>query len=197
MASENQAAMNQDPYDPDWVKGQNLESQSNPQVASSTVTARTAYSSGTSYPSDSDLYTPQPSQISESAEIAKKKTQEENQKKGGGGAIGGAAAVAGIAGLCLVGPITAVAVAGGAAYVAATNKGVAGKAFRASGTAATTVGSSARNFDKKHQVVSKTSRGIATGVGGIARGVGWINGKVRRQPKGSSNPQAAAADLTN
>ena len=131
---------------------------------------------------------------SEADDIAKQKEKQEQQEQRKGTGVGGAAAVAGIAGLCLMGPLVGVAAAGGVAYVAATNKGVAGKTLRASGTAATAVGSSARNFDKKHQVVAKTAGGIATGVGWIARKTGQLR---QSRNKGSSNPQAAAADLTN
>jgi hypothetical protein len=166
---------------------------SSPDPTSPTATSSTMVSTPTTYPSENEFYTPQPGQLSEAAEIARKKQEEEEKKNKGNGAIGGAAAVAGIAGLCLVGPIVGVAAAGGAAYVAATNKGVAGKTLRASGVAASTVGSSARNFDKKHQVTAKTGKGIATGVGWVA---GKVNQVRNRNKKGSSNPQSAAADLT-
>ena len=177
-------------YNPDWLKSQNPAS-SNPEIlaasmstsatapATATATTTTVSSSVVSdasqMPSHSDFYVPQPTQASEADEIARLKEEAEKKKgnKGMGAAVGGAAAVAGIAGLCLVGPIVGVAAAGGAAYVAATNKGAAGTVMRASGTATSAVASSARNFDKKHHVVSKTGRGIAGGVG-------WIAGKVRR-----------------
>lgn len=170
-------------YNPDWVKSQTPDS--NPDVSASTATAATVASSTTTseYPAHSDFYAAQPNQASETEEIARQKAAaaEKQKRKGGKGvAVGGAAAVAGIAGLCLVGPIVGVAAAGGAAYVAATNKGAAGSVFRASGTAASAVGSSARNFDKKHGVVSKTGRGIAGGVG-------WVAGKIRR----NKQPQAS------
>jgi len=106
--------------------------------------------------------------------------------------VGGAAAVAGIAGLCLVGPIVGVVAAGGAAYVAATNKGAAGTVFRASGTVATAAGSSARNLDKKHNVVGKTGRGIAGAGRGIAGGVGWVSKKLNRNKQA---PNTTDTDL--
>lgn len=179
-------------FNPDWVKSQTPAY--NPDFAASTATATTVASSATSsaidsdaaasqYPSHSEFYTPQPNQASEAEEIARQKAAaEKNKGRGKGAAVGGAAAVAGIAGLCLVGPIVGVAAAGGAAYVAATNKGAAGSVFRASGTAATAVGSSARKFDQKHGVVAKTGRGIAGGVGWVA---GKFRGNKQQQPQAS------------
>ena len=163
-------------YNPDWMKSQN-QAVSPEAVAASTATtvSSSVTSDASQIPSHSDFYVAQPPQASEAEEIARLKEEAEKKKgkTGRGAAVGGAAAVAGIAGLCLVGPIVGVAAAGGAAYVAATNKGAVGSVMRASGTATSAVASSARNFDKKHGVVSKTGRGIAGGVG-------WVAGKVRR-----------------
>jgi len=159
-----------------------------PIPSDSTSTAATVAVSTASYPDHSDFYASQPGMVSEAEEIRKKKEEEEN--KGNGGGVGGAAAIAGIAGLVLMGPLVGVAAAGGSAYVAATNKGVAGSAFRASGKGAQAVGSTANKFNQKHQVVQKTGRGIATGVG-------WVSQKWNRKSRRSSNAQAAEANLTS
>lgn len=159
-----------------------------PTSADSMSTAATANMSTTSYPGHSDFYATQPAMASESDYLQKKKDEDAN--KGNGGGVGGAAAVAGIAGLVLMGPITAVAAAGGAAYVAGTNKGVVGSAFRASGRGAQAVGGAASRFNQKHQVVQKTARGIGTGVG-------WVSKKWNQKSRRSSNAQAAEANLTS
>mmetsp|Transcript_28704 Transcript_28704/g.63273 ORF Transcript_28704/g.63273 Transcript_28704/m.63273 type:complete len:257 (-) Transcript_28704:233-1003(-) len=77
--------------------------------------------------------------------------------------VGGAAAVGGIAGLILMGPITGVALAGGAAY-AATRRDSFGNAARGAGNAAAVGFDKAKEVNTKYGVTDKISSGVQSGV---------------------------------
>uniref|UniRef100_A0A7S3XJN7 Uncharacterized protein n=1 Tax=Oxyrrhis marina TaxID=2969 RepID=A0A7S3XJN7_OXYMA len=77
--------------------------------------------------------------------------------------VGGAAAVGGIAGLILMGPITGVALAGGAAY-AATRRDSFGNAARGAGNAAAVGFDKAKEVSSKYGVTDKISSGVQSGV---------------------------------
>jgi hypothetical protein len=82
----------------------------------------------------------------------------------------GAAVVGGLAGLVFLGPISAVALAGGAAFVA-TTKGKAGEVARATGEVTAQAGRRLKRFEQKHNVVKKTSKGVV-------KGCNWVSKKV-------------------
>jgi len=74
--------------------------------------------------------------------------------------IAGAAVAGGVAGLVLLGPLTAVVAAGGAAY-AATRKDDVGAAAQATGKATVAVGDKAVEFDKQHDISGKAKKAAA------------------------------------
>jgi hypothetical protein len=97
--------------------------------------------------------------------------------------VGGAAVAAGIAGTLLVGPLVGLVVAGGAAVVATTG-GSAGKVARASGTVVANTGDRLQKLNQKHQITSKTRKGVV-------KGAKWISSKLKVK-----DPHAASHDLT-
>ena len=111
---------------------------------------------------------------------------EQQRKPGTQRQVGGAAVVAGLAGALLVGPVVGLAAAGGAAVLAARNKGSAGNVARASGEAAANTGQRLRKFDQTHQVTAKASKGIA-------KGAKWVADKTKIKHKKAG---AAGDNLT-
>jgi hypothetical protein len=87
--------------------------------------------------------------------------------------VGGAAAVAGVAGLVVVGPIVGVLAAGGAAAGAALGKGPGGKIARGAGGVAADAGDRIKKIDEKHQISKKTATGVS-------KGYNWVSSKIRR-----------------
>jgi hypothetical protein len=67
----------------------------------------------------------------------------------------------GVAGLLLGGPLLGILVAGGAAIVATSSSGTAGKAARQSGECMAHVGDKLKEVDKQHHVTHKTKTGIS------------------------------------
>jgi hypothetical protein len=91
--------------------------------------------------------------------------------------MGGAAGAAGLLGVCLLGPVSAVVLAGGAAY-AATRKDEVGTAARATGSASLTVGEKvyqagkraskeASKFDNKYDISGTMARGLTSAAKGL------------------------------
>ena len=64
-----------EPYDDDWLTTE-THSNGRDYGTASTTNATTVASSTSSYPSHSEFYQPQPSQLSEAEEIAKKNAEE-------------------------------------------------------------------------------------------------------------------------
>lgn len=109
-----------------------------------------------------------------------------DEKKGTNRQIGGAAIAAGVAGTLLLGPAVGVLAGIGAAGGAALGKGPAGNVTRATGDVVASAGERLRNFDKKHQITSKTSKGFV-------KGANWVSDKLKVKDKRRNN---AGEDLT-
>ena len=90
--------------------------------------------------------------------------------------IGGAAAVAGLTGLVLLGPVSCLVMAGGAAAAASTKTRV-GEVARSTG--GKTVSASKKLYSQKDSVVEKASSGVANGYN-------WFSKKMSFSKAGSS-----------
>jgi hypothetical protein len=91
--------------------------------------------------------------------------------------VSGAAVVGGIVGCCLLGPLVGIIAAGGAAALA-TSPGSAGTVARSTGDVAADAGVRLNDFNKKHHIVEKTSKGIV-------KGCRWVSEQLKEKPLGS------------
>eukprot|EP00934_Nitzschia_sp_Nitz4_P002332 Nitzschia sp. Nitz4//scaffold7_size249615//225705//226232//NITZ4_001213-RA/size249615-processed-gene-0.163-mRNA-1//1//CDS//3329558550//2332//frame0 len=103
---------------------------------------------------------------------------EESKKSHTKREIRGAAVGAGVVGLLVGGPIVGAIAAGGAA-LAVTSDGKIGKHSRAGGEKVAKLGDGIKNFDKKHEISSKTKKGFT-------KGANWVSNKLKPK-KGSQD----------
>ena len=83
--------------------------------------------------------------------------QPSSPSSGSSKVVAGAAVAGGVAGMVLMGPLTAVVAAGGAAY-AATRKDGVGEVAQATGKAAVAVGDKAAEIDREHDLSGKAKK---------------------------------------
>jgi hypothetical protein len=103
--------------------------------------------------------------------------------------VGGAAVAGGIAGLLLLGPLMGILAAGGAAAVA-TSRGKAGEVARASGDVVADAGSRLQQFDQKHGVTEKTSRGFV-------KSCQWMSKQFHNPQRQSANTSTTTTTTRN
>jgi len=113
--------------------------------------------------------------------VARAEPDDNSDRKGTNRQVGGAAVAAGVAGALLMGPVLGLAAAGGAAVLAARNKGPAGNVARASGEAVSNTGERLRKFDQKHHVTATASKGLA-------KSAKWVADKTKIKNKNGGAP---------
>ena len=89
----------------------------------------------------------------------------------------GAAVAGGVAGLMLVGPVVGVAAAAGAAY-AVTSKSDGGNIARNVGDSVADAGVRLKRFNRKHQVVAKTTKQVS-------KATDWATQRLKPKPSSS------------
>ena len=96
---------------------------------------------------------------------------EQSQGTSRSAAVIGASVIGGVAGLVAVGPLVAIAVAGGAAYGAGAKDGPLAKVMRGAGGVVAQAGGAAKRFEDKTGVVKTTASGVGKGLGWFAKKV--------------------------
>ena len=107
----------------------------------------------------------------------------------------GAAAVGGIAGAMLLGPMTAIAAAGAAAY-ATTRTDTAGDVARSTGVAAGTTATSLKKFNDQHDITGKT-RDAAVAAAAKAKEVNDKYGITTKAKAAATTAYNKAAEIEN
>lgn len=93
--------------------------------------------------------------------------------------LSGVAVGAGLVGLAVGGPLIGVVAAGGAAAVA-TSKGQAGEVARKGGDVVADAGKRLKEFNRKHKVTEKTSRGLI-------KGCEWVSEKLNKNSSANTS----------
>ena len=114
---------------------------------------------------------------------------------GGTSTMVGAAAMGGIAGAMLLGPMTAVAAAGAAAY-ATTRTDTAGDVARSTGVAAATTATSLKKFNDTHDITGKT-RDAAVAAAAKAKEVNDKYGITTKAKAAATTAYNKAAEIEN